>query len=236
MALTGCRTSEALRLKRSSIDWIAGTLRFLKTKNRRDHLLPLTETLREIVSRRAAWSSNGCVFSSLRAGKSLGNFRRALARVRKVSGVKEFCPQDLRRWAATAMEQAGVGVYTMKGVLNHLSGRRVVIGTISGEGVEDQVVEGEIHAADRDVTGGYVQISLEMKRWALEKIEPYLWGEKDIRLAEPGAPRQPEPRGSVIRIHLTKRDGKIEQVTEIVMAESRGAYTVPTPEAAAEAA
>jgi hypothetical protein len=126
------------------------------------------------------------------------------------------------------MEQVGVDVYTMKGVLNHLSGRRVVIGTISGDGVEGQVVEGEIRAADRDVTGGYVQINLEMKRWALEKIEPYLWGETEVRLAESAAPRQPEPRGSVIRIHLTKRDGRIEQVTEIVMAESRGAYAVPT--------
>jgi integrase len=236
MALTGCRTSEALRLKRSSIDWAAGTLRILKTKNCRDHTLPLTNTLREIVSRRAGSSSNGRVFSSLRAGKSLGNFRRALARVRTVSGVNDFCPQGFAAWAATAMEQAGVGVYTMKGVLNHLSGRRVVIGTRSGEGVENPVVEGEIHAANRDVTGGYVQINLEMKRWALEKIEPYLWGVKDVRLAESDVPRQPEPRGSVIRIHLTKRDGKIEQVTEIVMAESRGAYIVPTPEAAAEAA
>jgi hypothetical protein len=79
-----------------------------------------------------------------------------------VSGVNDFCPQDLRRWAARAMEQAGVGVYTMKGVLNHLSGRRVVIGTLSGEGSRTQSLKGEIHAANRDVTGGYVQINLEI--------------------------------------------------------------------------
>jgi hypothetical protein len=49
-----------------------------------------------------------------------------------------------------------------------------------------------------------------------------------VRLADSDAPRQPEPRGPVIRIRLTKRDGNIEQVTEIVTAQSRGADTVPT--------
>jgi hypothetical protein len=78
-----------------------------------------------------------------------------------------------------------VGVYTMKGILNHLSGRRVVIGTLSGEGMEDQVVEGQIHGADRDVTGGYVQISMEMKRWALEKIDPICGGNETRSSGKP---------------------------------------------------
>jgi integrase len=99
------------------------SLSFRNTKNRRDHTLPLTDTLEKIVLRRLCASTSERVFSSLRAGKSLGNYRRALERIRKVAGV-DFSPHDLRRWAATAMEQAGVGVYTIKGVLNRLFGRR----------------------------------------------------------------------------------------------------------------
>jgi integrase len=207
LALTGCRMSEALRLKCGDIDRVKRSLRFRNTKNRRDHTLPLTDTLEKIVLRRLCASTSERVFSSLRAGKSLGNYRRALERIRKVAGV-DFSPHDLRRWAATAMEQAGVGVYTIKGVLNHLSGRKVVIGTLTKESGEIQVVVGEIPDARRDTTGGYVQISLDMKLWALEKIEPYLWGKAHFQVAETSLPSMREPKGSVVKLHVIERRGR----------------------------
>jgi hypothetical protein len=59
-----------------------------------------------------------------------------------------FTLQDLRRLAATAMERGRVPIYTLKGVLNHLSGN--------------------------DVTAGYVQVGRDMKLNALHKIEDFV--------------------------------------------------------------
>lgn len=85
-----------------------------------------------------------------------------------------FTPHDLRRWVATALKQAGVGVYTIKGVLNHRSGCRLKLGSIQTESGKTVELEGGI--VGTDPTMRYVQISLAMKRWALEKLEAILLG------------------------------------------------------------
>ena len=228
LALTGCRMSEALRLKCRDVDWLEGRMTFRRTKNRRDHILPLTVTLREILARRIAACRSDLVFSS-RRGKPFKAYRRVLERIREVAGV-HFTPHDLRRWAATAMEQAGVGAYTIKGVLNHLSGLRVTLGTLKGVSGETQVVMGEIQDADRDMTGRYVQVTLDMKRWALEKLEPYLLGEARFEVTELGLPLMPRRSDAVKRMYVRRRRGEEGEVVEIVGLDSETAYTAPTPE------
>jgi integrase len=90
------------------------------------------------------------VFESPHDGARLSNIRIAQQRVRDASGV-QWSPHDLRRLAATAMERAAVPAYTIKGVLNHLSG-------------------------GQDITGNYVQVGRDMKLAAMLKIEGYVTG------------------------------------------------------------
>jgi integrase len=232
VALTGCRRSEALRLTWNNVDWRTEQMTFRKTKNRRDHILPLTPMVHAILWRRLGHKKSERVFASLKTGKPLGSVDAMVSRVRDLSGV-QFIIHDLRRWAATAMEQAGVGAYTIKGVLNHLPGLRVTIGRVR-EHTDSAVrlLAGEIQDARRDTTERYVQISLEMKRWALEKIEPYLLGKAHFDAATDLPPTACE----LSRTCLIESRGEGHQVTEFIRLERPVAYTVPTPKAATKAA
>lgn len=147
IALTGCRPNEAIDLELTDIDFRSNEVTFRDTKNRLDHTLPLTPYLRELLRRRVEAARSGRVFSSPYDGRPLSNYRAAVRRVREDSRVV-FTLQDLRRLAATAMERGRVPVYTLKAVLNHLSGN--------------------------DVTAGYVQIGRDMKLDALRKIEHFV--------------------------------------------------------------
>jgi integrase len=149
LALTGCRKSEPLGLKRLDVDLERGFVTFRDTKNRKDHELPLTDTLKEILQRRLAESpkDKDLVFAD-RTGAVPSNLRAALARMTEETGLS-FTFHDLRRLAATTMERLGVPGYTIKSVLNHA-------------------------ASATDVTGGYVQVDDEMKRKALEKLESFI--------------------------------------------------------------
>lgn len=147
LALTGARKSEALGLRKADVDLRTGTLRFLDTKNRTDHLLPLARRVRTLLERRITSHDGDLVFAG-RDGVPVTNLRYALERVTADSGVK-FSPHDLRRLAATALERAGVPAYTVKAVLNHLPGAG-------------------------DVTGRYVRVDEAMKREALEKLEHFV--------------------------------------------------------------
>lgn len=147
LALTGCRKGEALGLRKSNVDLHRDTVTFKDTKNRTDHVLPLTPRLRELLVRRMDASTEDLVFVTPE-GRPLTNMRYALARIVVDSGV-QFSPHDLRRLCATTLERLAVPVYTIKAVLNHLPGAE-------------------------DVTGRYVQVSEDMKLEALLRLDSML--------------------------------------------------------------
>jgi integrase len=156
VALTGCRRGEALTLRKDDVDLAANAVVFKDTKNRRDHELPLTKQLAEILERRIAASPSKCewVFADA-LGRPIQNLRYVQDRVQAASGVK-FCVHDLRRLAATTMERAAVPVYTIKAVLNHV-------------------------ATAQDVTGGYVRVDNAMKLDALKKLGTFVMTKRDRR-------------------------------------------------------
>ena len=149
LVLTGARRGEAQGLRKSDVDFKHGILTFLDTKNRSDHVLPLTPYLRALLERRieASPSESEFVFTD-REGRSVSNLRYAIGRVVEDSGVK-FSSHDLRRTTATILERLSVPSYTVKAVLNHLPGAA-------------------------DVTGRYVQVKADMKLAALVKLEDFI--------------------------------------------------------------
>lgn len=64
LALTGCRLGEALRLQWSHVDWHDQRFTFVKPKNRRDHVLPITGLLQAVLARRMIASKSPRVFGT----------------------------------------------------------------------------------------------------------------------------------------------------------------------------
>ena len=149
--LTGCRRSEATNLTWGRVDLVGGKVVFTETKARRDHVLPLGPYLWELLKRRRESAGDPWVFSERvttdrrRRGERFENVRYALERIQKASGVT-FTVHDLRRTFATVAESLDLSSYAVKALLNHALPRE-------------------------DVTTGYLRLTPERLRDAMEKVE-----------------------------------------------------------------
>lgn len=144
--LTGLRRQEALNLKWSEVDFAGRTLTVLDPKNRRDHTLPLTDYLFDLLARRKVVAASDYVFADA-SGRRISNFRYAQAAVEKACGVS-FSPHVLRRTFATIAESLDIPGYALKRLLNHADGA--------------------------DVTAGYIVASTERLRGPMQKITDYV--------------------------------------------------------------
>jgi integrase len=120
--LTAQRGGEVSTIRRSDFDlqsawWtIPGEL----SKNGLAHRVPLAPQVVEIV--KEALRSAGddeCLFPSPTSDGPVRSIWRAVARIRKRSGV-EFRPHDLRRTAASLMTGMGISRLTVSKILNHV--------------------------------------------------------------------------------------------------------------------
>jgi integrase len=109
--LTGCRRREATDLTDDDVDWRRKTVTFRDTKNKRDHTLPLTQTLLEILKRRR---KQGDLLFPCSEPKNITKH------LEKATGV-HITPHDCRRTFAGVAELAGVGSHTVGVLLNHKS-------------------------------------------------------------------------------------------------------------------
>ena len=92
-----------------------------KTKNGKEHWIYITSTLREILERRAA-ESNGqrSVFTSAKTeGEAVRFLSHHTKKVRKLSGIPDVRPHDLRRTARTHVSMLGVSDEIGEVLLNH---------------------------------------------------------------------------------------------------------------------
>lgn len=145
---TGLRREEALTLSWSNIDFEAKTLIVKDTKNRSDHILPLSNFLFDLFQRRKQQSINQWVFEG--DGK-LGRIiepRKQMMKVIELSGV-QFTLHDLRRTFASIVNMLGdsISYYTVKRLLNHKAS---------------------------DVTAGYVQHDIEKLRSAMQAVTDFI--------------------------------------------------------------
>ncbi|WP_296697485.1 tyrosine-type recombinase/integrase [Thiocapsa sp. UBA6158] len=149
MLLTGLRRREAGFMLWSDVDFRRQTITVRKTKNGTDHTLPMTRRVREILEERKQARAPGDAYVI-----GTAEVRKQLVRIEKATGLT-VTPHDLRRTWASFAERAGIGSYSIKAGLNHLS--------------------------TGDVTGtNYVQIDTDDLRPDMQKVEDYI-----LRLAEP---------------------------------------------------
>tara|TARA_R110000868_G_scaffold380784_4_gene647015 strand:+ start:13431 stop:14684 length:1254 start_codon:yes stop_codon:yes gene_type:complete len=145
---TGLRRGEALGLAWSNIDLKAKTLTINDTKNREQHVMPLSDYLYDLLCRRKAHAVNDYVFPSDESRHGhLADPRKAMLKIRELSGI-DFTVHDLRRTFITTAESLEISVYALKRLLNH---------KMTG-----------------DVTAGYVIMDIERLRKPMQMITDHL--------------------------------------------------------------
>jgi integrase len=147
MLLTGLRRNEAAKLQWADVDLAAKTLTVRDPKNRRDHTLPLSDFLFDMLARRKTGAVNGYVFPGAGAGGYIVEPRKQMAHVTAASGV-HFTVHDLRRTFITIAESLDIPAYALKRLLNHANGA--------------------------DVTAGYIVASTERLREPMQKVTDYV--------------------------------------------------------------
>jgi integrase len=143
---TGLRLEEALNIKWSDVHLDNENYLITNTKNRRKHLLPMTEDIKNLFNRR---NNNGSIYvfpSPLDNRKAL-SASKIFKRVSEEVGFN-FSAHDLRRTVATVAAECGYDVSNIGALLNH---------------------------SQRTVTEGYVQRTQPRLKRILEDVENALF-------------------------------------------------------------
>jgi len=129
LILTGQRRVEIGGLRWSEIDFDRGLIVLppARTKNNRQHELPLSRQSRAILERQSRRRET--VFGRGNYGYRHWSDSKA-ALDRRLNGVTDWRLHDLRRTAATMMAEFGVFPHIVEAILNHVSGHRAGVAGI----------------------------------------------------------------------------------------------------------
>ena len=152
--LTGLRRSEIEQLVWANVDLKFGTLKIINPKNGNDLLLPLGNILLHIFNQRKKYS-NGCkyVFPASNNQTHVKDRRHVRNKISETTGIP-FTFHDLRRTFTSIANRCGIGMYTVKALINHS------------------------YQEDSDITADYTQIDARDLRDAMNKIENHILSEE----------------------------------------------------------
>jgi integrase len=147
LILTGFRREEGESIRWENLDLKYGTITAVDTKNGEIHTLPMGGELWQVMRDRYARKQDSpFVFPAKRSDLGyIVNRSKARLVVSQTTGIK-FTFHDLRRTFGTIAENLDIGQFTIKRLLNH-------------------------KVDDKDVTSGYIQVSMEKLRIAMSMIE-----------------------------------------------------------------
>lgn len=158
--LYGTRKEELMRMEWSWIDWIAGTITLPAslTKQRRNHLLPLTDWTRAILKKRfdARKPEVPFVFPGQKKGKPLTNVRRTMVRAYG----EGFMLHDFRRTLITHCASLGIHGTRLKALVGH-----------ARSGVTEGYDQREIEQTRRDLTKYHEWLRDKHADWELTQAE-----------------------------------------------------------------
>ena len=148
MILSGLRREEGETLEWKNVDLKYGTLKITDPKNHEDLLLPIGEMLWHIMRERKKFATdNKYVFPGMKPDRHIIDKRNVRESITESTGI-QFTFHDLRRTFGTIANSLAIGSYTIKKLINH---------TTSDD--------------DNDVTDGYIQVTFEDLRKAMNLIE-----------------------------------------------------------------
>lgn len=122
---TGLRQCDAAGLLWSEIDWEAEEIRLVQDKTGREVVIPMNETVKEVLQRRLAKRSCELVFSSPKSGGRGLSVKTAIKGAVKRSKVSRVTVHDLRRTAASRLLDSGVNHIIIAVILGHTDLRMI---------------------------------------------------------------------------------------------------------------
>lgn len=151
LLMTGLRVDELRTLSWANVDFQEGTLRAVDTKNKNEHLLPLTGSIGYVLKRRKKGNRTPYIFPSPISPNEPASMSRTFDRVCADLGFI-FTAHDLRRTFATVAAEMGVNMNFIGAALNH---------------------------AKSGVTSKYVQLTPAMLTQTLQAVQDALFVEHD---------------------------------------------------------
>jgi integrase len=120
----GQRPYELASSKWSSINWETKTLLITAdlSKNKRPHLIPLTDSAIHILTKQKANSNDGFIFPHRLSEErhiNLESLSRAVNRYCEKSAIRTFIPRDIRRTCKTLMGELGISKSIRDRLQNH---------------------------------------------------------------------------------------------------------------------
>lgn len=155
--LTGTRKNEAASLLWSDVDLVDRSYFIRSPKNSNPLQLPLSDYLVDMLTARKIASKTAFVFPGDSASGHLVEPKKQVQKVIDKSGV-EFTLHDLRRTFATTAESLDIAPYTLKALVNHSQEKN-------------------------EVTGGYIQITVERLRKPMQAITDFILKSAGVRSA-----------------------------------------------------
>jgi integrase len=137
--LTGQRAREVLGMTRAELDFDRAiwTLPSGRTKNRREHVVPLTRQVMDLID--IIKSDSQFIFPNTSGNKAIFDYEFYLPAIREAAELDDFRFHDLRRTATTGMAGLGVDDRTLDRVTNHtVRGVSQVAATYNRHGYEDE--------------------------------------------------------------------------------------------------
>jgi integrase len=95
-----------------------------RTKNRRPHVVPLSDQALAIIQQQTRFETTDCVFSTTGCGPYCCHAETKALLDAHMKLAKPWVVHDLRRTAATGMADIGVQPHVIEAVLNHASGHK----------------------------------------------------------------------------------------------------------------
>jgi integrase len=122
LLLTGQRRNEISKLRWSEVDLTRRVIVLApeRTKNSRQHELPLSSQALAIIERQPRRNSSYFLF----AERGFANWDRGKAKLDQRAGIAPWRLHDLRRTCATQLGELGVQPHHIEAILNHYSGHR----------------------------------------------------------------------------------------------------------------
>jgi integrase len=144
LLFTGLRLSESLSLRWVDVDFPQRVIRLpaTVTKSGRALELPMSDFIHDLLVARRAIGDATFVFPGVRGGH-IKNPQHIFSRIAKETGIK-ISAHDLRRTFVTISEATDISPFALKALVNHSMGS--------------------------DITGGYVQMSIERLREPTQRI------------------------------------------------------------------
>ena len=157
LMLTAQRRDEIGSLRWSEIDTEAKTITLpaSRTKNGREHVIPLSAQALAIIKATPQRANRDLVFGSGDGGYSGWSKAKAAMDEKLGKGVAGWTLHDLRRTGATRMADSGVQPHIIEAVLNHVSGHKEGVAGIYNRAA----YEPEKRAA-LDTLGSYIKTAM----------------------------------------------------------------------------